>query len=135
MRIITPDDAAFDPSGGSPDNPIDVSSIITGVATADVVVPAFEIGPLTQTGPYLLVVYTESSNATASAGTLTATLTYGGGATLITAANLAADGSTQANVIAAVFTSLSVTLDYAITGFGVGSSDFKIIAGVIRLFR
>jgi len=134
MRIITPSGAAMSPGGSGGGSPIEISYTYSGVATGNIVVGAFEIGPLPTTGPYMMVLYLETTNATASAGVLSVNLVYDLAIAFNPTLDLTVNGPSLSPAEWPIYNGLSVLLDWNITLFGAGSTDFKIIASATKLF-
>ncbi len=133
MRIITPENAAFSPSG--PGTPIDmeISDVRTGTISADGIQAPIIIGSISQNGGYMYCITVELTNSTASAGTLNYQLSFPYAGPFLFNVPLNAntlDIETGDIPVEAG----DVTLDWSVTGFGTGSVDYKIISSVIKLF-
>lgn len=137
MRLITPADAAISPDGSGGGNPatvVAVSSTTIQTITADVVVPAFEIGPLPDTGPYIIALYAIITNTTAATGALSASVTVDGGPAASIVQALTPAAAAHDIVFIGPF-GVSTLLQWDVSGFTTGSADIKIIASATKLFR
>lgn len=136
MRTLLPNsNPDVMPPSGNPTGSLVAASYTTQFsATADNVVAPFSIGSTGESGPYDVSLFIEISNSTVTAGNIDPILMAPGYAVPITfTRTLTADGI-QASIAQVALAAGSATLEWIISGFGVGSCDVKIIASVVKLF-
>jgi len=133
MRIITPSNASFLPSGQTAGGMIIATYEFSGTATADLVVPSFSLVNVPATGPYILSVYCICTASTAATGAIAFTLTYDT-VGFITATCGLTSVDADANMVFEGVDEPAITLDWAISGFTTGSADFRLVASVVKLF-
>jgi len=104
-----------------------------GVADADLVVPAFTIGTIPATGPYILSVYVICTASTAPTGSITVTLTYDTVGFIQASIGLTSVTSGGDFLIEGV-DDPNITLDWTISGWTTDSANYRIVASVVKLF-
>lgn len=135
MRVITPQNGAFTPSGsgGGSSGGFAINYSFSGAATADAVVAPFSIGALAATGPYIIQATIVITNSTAATGNIAAVIQTPSGTFSSGTPTLTANG-VDSNISWSGILSGNVTLEWSITGFTTGSADFQILASLIKLF-
>jgi hypothetical protein len=136
MQIITPANAAFTPSGNANGGSIAISGSTTVAQniTADTSFGPVLLVTVPESGPYLVVLYAEVTNTTAVTGTLAANINNNGGPVASFSQSVTAPVAANDAQFVTVFTDLSFTFEWSVTGFTTGACDIKIIASVIKLF-
>jgi len=104
-----------------------------GVANADLVVPAFTIGTVPATGPYILSVYVICTASTAPTGGIAVTLTYDTVGILQASIGLTSVTSGGDYLIEGV-DDPTISLDWVISGWTTDSANYRIVASVVKLF-
>lgn len=133
MRILTPTEAAFTPSGQINLETILASATVSQNITADTSYGPSLFVTVPESGPYLAVIYAETLNSTAATGTFTGNLNNNGGPAVAFSQSITGTWGTNDCQFVTVFTDLEFTFEWAVTGFTTGSADIKIVASVIRL--
>jgi hypothetical protein len=133
MRVITPSNAAMTPSGLQPGSQVIISYEFEGVADADLVKPAFSLGTVPATGPYILSVYVICTASTAPTGGIAVTLTYDTVGFITASIGLTSVTSAGDFLIEGV-DDPNITLDWTISGWTTDSANYRIVASVVKLF-
>jgi hypothetical protein len=133
MRVITPSNAAMSPDSLGANSQVIASYEFEGVANADQVVPAFNIGTIPATGPYILSVYVICTASTAPTGGIAVTLTYDTVGFITASCGLTSVTSAGDFLIEGV-DDPNITLDWVISGWTTDSANYRIVASVVKLF-
>ena len=138
LRVTTPDGSSSDvltPDGypGSVDVIVG-SQTVSQTITVDVSTPAAPLVTVPESGVYLVAVYGEVTNTTAATGTLAANLNNNGGPISSISQSMNSPVGTSDTQFVTIFSDLTITFDWSVSGFTTGSADIKIIASVIKLF-